>query len=533
MTFDAKTQSEDTSDSSSPLGRLSVAFIVFLSVVAGCGQLWLIASDSPLGVPDEWTWPRFEFDWATVNIFALASAGLASLFLILYGMLGTRKQTTSSRIDKLWLCGLLILGLGWVNAVSAIMPPEGGLSRSAFVLFYPRTTGYYWQAKYEVEDLNDFLRNYKESIQDQSDPENYLHIGTHPPGLTAGYRLMLNLCDASPGLVNLLESTQPESVRDALKFIANANRTGDQKLSSSDLAALWLAVILSQFIAVATIIPLYYLCRKSSPPETSKLIVVAWLLVPAVLVFLPKSDAVFPCLTCCIQLSWCNALQKDSKLWGAITAVILIAAATLSLAFFTIGLILLFQLIHSWTFHKRGLSPTLSGLIVGLLFLGVLYVTLGVNLPAIWLQNFRNHAVFYDHNTRTYFDWLFVNLLEAGGAVGGPLAMMALFGMAQLLRRFRNPAAFIPFSGLLVWGILWLSGKNMGEAARLWILLLPYAFLAICPIFERLRSSEKTLTIVGPLQLRIPVAVLIVLCFQLVVCIHTAITLDGFGMTEL
>ncbi len=34
------------------------------------------------------------------------------------------------------------------------------------------------------------------------------------------------------------------------------------------------------------------------------------------------------------------------------------------------------------------------------------------------------------------------------------------------------------------WGLLWLSGKNMGEAARLWIFLTPCLIWLAAPMFE-------------------------------------------------
>ncbi|MBT5019369.1 MAG: hypothetical protein HON04_11570, partial [Planctomicrobium sp.] len=79
--------------------------------------------------------------------------------------------------------------------------------------------------------------------------------------------------------------------------------------------------------------------------------------------------------------------------------------------------------------------------------------------------------------------------------------------------------------GLLIWSILWISGKNMGEAARLWIFLMPYAVLVASFSIETLMQSKSKLV-----SRYIPVAVLAV---QAVVCFLTAIQIDGFGFTEL
>ena len=91
-----------------------------------------------------------------------------------------------------WLTGLVFLGLCWSVAVISASPAGGGMGRSVFVIFYPRTSGYFHQALYEAEDLSQFLHEYEEGISDKADPDNYLHIGIH--------RDLLALC---PGGFNL------------------------------------------------------------------------------------------------------------------------------------------------------------------------------------------------------------------------------------------------------------------------------------------------------------------------------------------
>src|SRR5690606_28607433 len=141
----------------------------------------------------------------------------------------------------------------------------------------------------------------------------------------------------------------------------------------------------------------------------------------------------------------------------------------------------------------------------------------------VWQQNLTNHAQFYEHNVRTYRDWLLANPIELAMAVGLPVALAGLLGTWRVARSgLLAPRAAPAVAFALVWGLLWLSGKNMGEAARLWILIMPWVVLmaapALAPLAEpadvsawRSRSSGLWLLIA-----------------QCVVLIMTVLRVDGF-----
>ena len=80
----------------------------------------------------------------------------------------------------------------------------------------------------------------------------------------------------------------------------------------------------------------------------------------------------------------------------------------------------------------------------------------------------------------------------------------------------------------LTWGLLWLSGKNMGETARLWILFLPWLAYAAAPLIQHWSQSRGT-----------PPArhnwrwIALLFAAQLITCIGTATRIDGFHFAEL
>ncbi len=496
--------------------------VLVLCLVGASFQIWVLwFTRTPLGVSGEWVWPRVSQQLGSLlNLLpAVITAGL----LVGYLVWSTRQEQKKPR-TLFWLAGLIVLGFGWVVAVQSVTPLGGGLGRGVFVMFYPRTSGYYHQARYEAHNLPRFLSEYEKSISDQSNPENYLHIGTHPPGLTTLHRVLIYECNRNKKLSSTVMKTAPESVRSALQFISQEQARSGRPLTEGESAALWLSVLITQFVSVLTVVPLYMLVSQFGSTSTARMLAGLWLLVPAMIIFLPKSDAAFPCLAMFLQLFWVKALEKNSTLWGVLTAILFVFAASLSLAFFTIGIILFLQMMYSFSRHRTGLHPTIGGIVAGVSCVGLLYYFIDVNLFTVWIQNFKNHSVFYDHNSRTYLDWLYMNLTEGSFAVGVPITICGILGAAFLVKKEYREQIWI-FSGLLIWAVLWLSGKNMGEAARLWIFLMPYALLAAAPVIKSLVTAN------GTWQRRvIPVALLTV---QAIVCLLTAIQIDGFGFTQL
>lgn len=494
----------------------------FVMIILGAiFQIWLLwFCRLSLGVRDEWVWSRVSENFP--SLIVCLPAIITGLLIVGYAAWQNSHRERPTRTGW-WLAGLVFLGLCWSVAVISASPAGGGMGRSVFVVFYPRTSGYFHQALYEAEDLSQFLHDYEESIRDESDPDNYLHIGTHPPGLSASYRLLIELCERSPTLTKFLMSSQPESVASAIEFIQQQQLRSGKEFTEPAAAALWLSIIISHFLVVMTVVPLYFLATRITSKETAKIIASFWLFVPAVLIFLPKSDASFPCLAMCLQLTWLKALERNSFVYGILTAVLFTFFASLSLAFVTIGVILFLQMIYHQLKFKSGWKPTVSGLLAGLLFVFVINHFLEMNLFTIWWQNFQNHGRFYDHNTRSYFSWFFVNPIEAGVAIGLPLGVTGLIGLMVLIRNQDRERTWV-FFGLLIWSVLWISGKNMGEAARLWIFLMPYAVLAASFSIDKLIQSKNIVVSRYP--------TIAVLAIQAVVCFLTAIQIDGFGFLE-
>jgi hypothetical protein len=156
-----------------------------------------------------------------------------------------------------------------------------------------------------------------------------------------------------------------------------------------------------------------------------------------------------------------------------------------------------------------------------------------LNLPSVWAQNVTNHAAFYDHFTRTYWKWLLANPLEAALAAGAPLALAAVFGGVRSRATHLFP---LVAATALVWGLLWISGKNSGEAARLWLLFQPWLVVAASLALRDQRAvgfspAERAAQSYPAAKTR--AAWLALLTLQAIACIATVTRVDGFELSRL
>lgn len=496
-----------------------------LLIAASCGTAIIVGllwgTSIPLGVPAEWVWERLPADAQSVpNLMLAVFAAAAYLLFVSLGERRLSRPATTTREVATWLGGLGIAAFIWLWTVQDTAPLEGQLGKAPFVLYYPGSSGYFTHARYESTTPAELLRGYETLLK----RGNVLHEGTHPPGLILVFQALIALVDAQPWLIEVLSSTEPESVHDALDVIAeNAARTA-QPLQPADRAVLWLATLLTLVAAAATVWPLYQLLGVTLNRSVAWIGAAAWPAVPAVAIFLPKSDAIFPLIACGALVVLAISVRHRSAWRGAVAGLVLFLGLFCSLAFLPIllfGALGVFVLAIRRAGWKQGIIeslPTVIGVAVGLslpvIFLRVFY---GVNMLTVWAWNYHNHAGFYGQFTRTYWQWLFVNPLELAIAVGVPVAVTVWWGWPRRWRcREWTTADCLTVIAAGVWGLLWLSGKNAGEAARLWVLLMPGAVWIAAHGFERSALSSRWRWVW--------------LALQLVACILTVHRVAGFHL---
>jgi len=539
---------------------LRVRLIIFAAAAISIGLFSL--TEIPLGIPGEWTWNRIRYSggfWLTLPAVLLALATFAVLALVAWS--GGRRVMESSRAELAgWLLALMATGFIWLHAVQNTPPAGLDAAKFPFVLYYPSSSGYFFKASYEVENTAGFLRDYEETVRNG----DTLHEGTHPPGLFVLFRGLIAFAEAAPDVAALPQIVLPQSGQDGFNFIRSMS---PRPLSEQDQTVLWLAAMLTQLAAVLVIVPLFFLIRLTLNRVTAWRAICFWPLVPAVAVFIPKSDVLFAFGASLLVCLWLYSVRVASfgPSTSHRTAAFLLGAAAgavgwlglfCSLAFLPAGAIavvasiLLFrkpgteaeagesrfktQLLWSARLH---LLPLAGGVVSFVALTGLVWAAWALNLLRVWQINYANHARFYEVSPRSYFGWLLVNPLELTLALGAPLAVLAVCGVCREAGNEKARLGFralfqtrlaIPVAVGLIWGLLWLTGKNSGEAARLWIPLMPLAVWAGAAVW----SHDETSSYKADPEENGTRDWLIALGVQALVCLATVLLVTGFLKEE-
>ncbi len=446
-----------------------IVLVVSATIAASAWLLAFAAGRVSIGVPGEWVWTPH-------NIVAVVDVAIPIAVTILLAIgyftavrrfceiLDSKPGSARFVVPAIAAAGFLIL---W--AVQSCAPSPHRQLKPMWVLYHWGSSGYYDEAR-DLDSLGVYLTGFENELN----KGDVLHKGTHPPGLVVANYGLLSLCRASPGLSNVVLATIPSSVAETfLDEVPQLSRSEQ----SGDLAALWLSVILTQLAAALTVVPLYGLLRRRLDSQTSLLVASLWPFVPGVAIFLPKSDAIYPVLASTFLLLSLNAWDKGS-LWRALLAgVVFWIGMMLSLAMLPIAVLAaIHALVRIRSNRPRPVDMAFaaSGILAGFaIATAVFYMLTDIPLWRTWVLNYHNHAGFYAQYKRTYTSWLLANPLELTLTVGAPLLVLAIAGLIRSLQSRDVQTLATPVAVFGTWLLLYLSGKNSGEAARLWVLLTP------------------------------------------------------------
>ncbi|MEZ6058965.1 MAG: hypothetical protein R3C19_01235 [Planctomycetaceae bacterium] len=477
-------------------------------MLAATVTVLVLASDHiPLGVPGEWVWNRQSWPADIFDAMErfLPAAGIGGL---LFGLacFGSEWVSDDRRLRTgLLLIALSVTGFGWMAAVQHSAAPAHRAAKPYFVLYDPAASGYFFEATFKMNSVDEFLRGYEARMREGE----VLHIGTHPPGLFLLHRLAIRLCEASPTLVHALNAVES---RDARQAIRQLEFPGVRPLEDHEIAALHLVSTLTTLAAALAVLPLFVLLRTFADSRTAWNMCCLWPTVPAISVFAPKSDVLFAFTTTVVLTLGVVSVVRRSALAGISAGVVLWLGLLLSLAHLPIVLVLvLFVLIRAWRFRDRRVKDDIrfAAICAGTVLVATAAwsAATGCNLLRVWQLNLTNHAGFYEQYVRTWWKWLLVNPLELGLGVGLPLTIAAVAGIVTVLRAAARsdqksageaaPAADWTGTDLVVASVstillLWLSGKNQGEAARLWCFLMPWLLIPVAVGGSMPRAESPT-----------------------------------------
>jgi hypothetical protein len=487
---------------------LQAALVALLAVGVKTGLM-------PLGIRGEWEWLRLgktalvSWDWlALAGLGVAAYAGFAGL-----GLRALAARATGWA-EARWLAALLAAAIAVQVAIPMGAAPGYDLSKWASVNYLPGSAGYFQVARQQaVRDPWRFLAEYPEWIRSQDS----LHIGTHPPGLIIVQCVLLEAMERSAALADVLLDHMPPSVEAGFRAFAGQD---PQPLTRAERAALYATSLLTLLACAGAVVPLYLLARAGLPAPAAWAAAALWPMAPAANLFQPVADTCYPFLSTSAWAlaAWSVPLlgaalqtppvgrpevsrgatcppKTDGSLAGLLLAVfsgiVMAFGMVFTLAFLPVGLIAALIIVSD-----RSLSLTRRAALIFATGAGFLVVVLGGWLATgadpfvVWLWNLHHHARFYDEYPRTYSLWLWANLIELAIAIGLPVMVWLVAGLLS--------ARTVPWSvwaTLLVLALVNLTGRNLGEVARLWMLFMTPLLLAAGHGLHRLGGGPVALAV--------------------------------------
>jgi hypothetical protein len=464
----------------------------------------------PLGIEGEWEWGRIE---RPTHAIAWATASVVAATYVAFVAVGCRWVERGGAARRWAVVVLVPAGFAAQFAAQGV---GFGLAKWAFVLVTPSSSGYYTTARH-ITDLADFLKHYEQFQLLEEQLHGPFHLATHPPGLIVLHYAALRVCETHPSFTRAVLATEPLSARDGFRAASLG-----QRLKPCDEASLWLAAIISQLASVTTVLPLYWLARRHAGERAAWFAAALWPLAPAPTIFCPKSDVLYPLLAiACVALFIAGRARSARWMCAAASGVVLWIGLFHSLAMLVVVPIMFLAAALGDSLrsaaHWAGLAERGAAASLGLISATSLFwLAADHNLWATWRRCLAIHAHFYDRVHRSYWPWVGFNVAEFLVALGLPLAVAALAGTIELLRAARTasppnndgpgiaeqPGCGVRVAGAVVcaWWVtllvLDLSGKNLGEVARLWILMMPFASLAAASALRRDSSGAAGIVLV-------------------------------------
>ena len=268
----------------------------------------------------------------------------------------------------------------------------------------------------------------------------------------------------------------------------------------ADRAALYATALLTLLACAGTVVPLYLLARVAMPAPAAWAAAALWPLTPAANLFQPVADTAYPFLsTMALALAAWAARSQRGRDRPAAAGIALAATSGMVMAFgmlFTLAFLPVGLIVALIVATDRAVSLSARAALIAATGAGFLALVLagwslsGANPFVVWSWNLHHHARFYDEYPRTYWLWLWANGLELAIAIGLPTFVwfvVGLFGPAELPR--------VVWATLFVLIVVDLTGRNMGEVARLWMLFMPPFLIAAARGFERLGGGPISLGI--------------------------------------
>lgn len=453
----------------------ALAAVTLIVCILVGGRLWRI------GIPGQWTWPYYAdpAPWSGVS-----PAIVLALMLCVVLAVCLKTGLRTARREAVGLAAVLVLSFGITLNVGNAGPAGSMESLPRTVI--PWIGGYYTDAL-NIRDVGDYLANYEERISSLTvdDPSGMGHLSDHPPGPVLFHYAVNRSMEALPRVARRF---LPRDVRARAETHAFAEGVARRDLSEGQVAGIWAAAFLYRAAVTLSLVFVYLIGRELHSPETGLLAAGLAMTIPAVHLFGPYPDQLFPLLATGAFYAWLRALRAKRAGWAAAAGVVLCLGMFMTLAFVAVvALIGAASLLRLWAEAAGGEKPperkawlriALGGL-GGFLVASLLPMAFfDYDVYGVWRLCLSRHGTFAARFPRSYMAWTLFNPVEyalfAGIVVSALMVWQAVRDGCRWWSNRRNAApSLLPWTLIAVLLALNLSGKNPGEVGRLWMFMMP------------------------------------------------------------
>ncbi len=300
-----------------------------------------------------------------------------------------------------------------------------------------------------------------------------VHVVQSGPGLPLWYAGLDHLLDGLPALSDPLQRALLPYQCQNYALLA---------YSPGEWASAWFGMLMPLWAGLA-VFPLYSITRRLSGDSTARYAVGWWPLVPALLVFTPTWNTVFPLLA--LLIFWLLLRGLDgSPAWlltsGLLCGLLLFANyAPVPL----LGLLGSYTLLH---FRAAPRRAVIAGVWFGLglvLPWGIYWMASGLSPVDLLSFALAGHLDL----ARAYLPWLWLHFWEWALLTGIPLIVLWLW--LSIRRRLATPASTLGLALALTMLILILSGTARGETGRVWLFFAPFVLISAAAGLDSLGRS--------------------------------------------
>ena len=429
--------------------KLEIAAVLAVGIAYSVG---VIVEWGPLnGIPalTNWEWP-----WRNLGILRTALMLLAPLAAIAWVVWTIEKGVSHLRV---WFVLAVLVVSNFAMQVGGILADPRGFELLKKIVASPITTGYYTDALAIQQPIPTWLGKFHEPAFQK---KLHNHSPTHPPGPILFYYVFVKLFGPSTGA------------------ILSACAIG--------LAGSLGILVLYKFTGLWT-----------QDPRTRLLASAFYAVLPALVLFFPEFDQIYPICTMLMILFWIRALNRSPK-YACYLGALLFATTFFVYNVLAAGVFLVYYMMYwlwreGWRRSAYGTVLASAGLVLGV-WVGMylaLWGTTGYHPIAALQQALLNQAKVAVFIERPYIRGIIADPYDFALGAGVIALLIAVFYVWRSFPAFSVKRTDIALSFIALATIMTVDGSGLlrGEASRVWLFLQPLLTVPAALELSRLRRS--------------------------------------------